>query len=157
VPAGPVEIGECEPGYSCTLSDGEHVTDALAGTELAFNLGEEWTAYVSPRGPLVTMHLHAPLPAWISAFVTTGEVFTDPCALEPTAEIGATADDVMQWLAGHPDLAEIPFAADTDAEAIAAALERTDVVLHTSAAAQVVRALAGPQHTLIELEHVPQE
>ena len=57
----------------------------------------------------------------------------------------------------RPDLSDLPFASDADPAAIAAALAETDVVLHTSAAAGRVRRLAEPHHTLVELEHVPQE
>jgi DNA-binding transcriptional regulator YhcF (GntR family) len=59
--------------------------------------------------------------------------------------------------AQRPDLSDLPFANDADAGAIAAALETADVVFHTSAAAEQVRALAGDHHTLVELVHVPQE
>lgn len=59
--------------------------------------------------------------------------------------------------AQRPDLGDLPFAEDTDRHALATALDRTDVVLHTSAAARIVRELAGPHHTTVELTHVPQE
>ncbi|TDE14340.1 GntR family transcriptional regulator [Jiangella asiatica] len=57
----------------------------------------------------------------------------------------------------RPDLTDLPFVSDADPAAMADALERTDVVLHTSAATERVRELAGPHHALIELKHVPQE
>ncbi|SDU51981.1 GntR family transcriptional regulator [Jiangella alkaliphila] len=59
--------------------------------------------------------------------------------------------------AQRPDLADLPFASDSDPEAVAAALQHTSVVLHTSAAAGLVRSLAQPGHTLVELTHVPHE
>lgn len=59
--------------------------------------------------------------------------------------------------AQRPDLTDLPFANDSDPDAVAAALQETDVVLHTSAAAGLVRSLARPGHTLVELTHVPHE
>ncbi|GAA3725404.1 hypothetical protein GCM10022205_06970 [Spinactinospora alkalitolerans] len=59
--------------------------------------------------------------------------------------------------AQRPDLADLPFADAADEDAIAALLERTAVVLHTSETAGVVGRLAGSHHTLVELRHVPQE
>jgi hypothetical protein len=57
----------------------------------------------------------------------------------------------------RPDLVDLPFVNDADHEAIATALLQKDVVLHTSAAAHVVRRLAGHQHLCVELRHIPQE
>ena len=45
-----------------------------------------------------------PAPALISAFTTTGEVFTDPCSLEETTTLEPTVDTVVEWLVDHPHL-----------------------------------------------------
>lgn len=55
--------------------------------------------------------------------------------------------------AQRPDLTDLPFVAETDADGMAAAFERASVVLHTSAAAETVARHAGENHTLIELQH----
>jgi len=97
-------LADCVRAFPCRLAAGEHHTEALATTPITLTLEAGWTALVSQSAPSVVLLTGDPAPAAISAFTTTGEVFTDPCSLEETTTLETTVDAVVEWLVDHPHL-----------------------------------------------------
>lgn len=97
-------LADCPPSFRCPILPGEHSTGVLGATTLTLTVESEWQAMVAPEARSLAMgHMGAP-PAFLTAFVTTGEVFSDPCNLELTAQVPPTPDGILGWLAQHPEL-----------------------------------------------------
>lgn len=100
----PGPLAACEPIVNCPLLPGDQETDAVGSTILRFSLVSEWEAKVEPDAGMLQLRHAGDVPAFMTAFATTGAVFTNPCAYRPTAQIEPTVAGVVEWLNGHPEL-----------------------------------------------------
>lgn len=97
-------LADCAPGAPCPILPGEHSTNVLGARTLTLTVESEWHAMVNPDARSVAMgHMAAPR-AFFTAFATTGEIFSDSCDLELTAQVPPTPDGILEWLAQQPEL-----------------------------------------------------
>jgi hypothetical protein len=96
-------LEDCRPSFPCRVALGENAI-VLGRTTISLTLEQRFTAFISGVAPSVFLHMDGPVPGAIAMFITTGEVFADPCAPEPTIQLEPTAQAVAEWLATHPEL-----------------------------------------------------